>query len=120
MGAVVFPAVVVVVAAAASLFSPSSIPAFNKLTTGQGAEAVRWWSVAVISLGAAAFLVRNAPDSDVGKQAIGFGMLIYNIFLSIFCLRDYPKASSVGVLVHIPLAVGFLYWLKTSTAFFSF
>lgn len=86
----VVSALIELAAGAASLFSPSSIPAFNKvcpllsrarpletfvddlinqfnrltprfcqLTTGQGAEAVRWWSVAVISLGAAAFLVRN-------------------------------------------------------------
>jgi hypothetical protein len=74
-------------------------------------------------------------------------MLVYNAFLSAFCLRDYPKASvcctllspslcdvtipnallfslslsqSVGVLVHIPLTVAFFYWLKTSTTFFSF
>ncbi len=33
----------------------------------------------------------------MGKQAIGFGMLIYNIFLSIFCLRDYPKASVLSL-----------------------
>jgi hypothetical protein len=36
----------------------------------------------------------------VGKQAIGFGMLIYNIFLSIFCLRDYPKASVPSAFLH--------------------
>jgi len=103
---------------AVAMISPSSLPSFSKLTAGQGAESVRWWAAAIISLGFGAFMARNAPDTDVGKQALGFAMMLYNVFLSLFCLRVYPQLTSVGVLVHIPLTFGFMYWLKTSTNFF--
>jgi hypothetical protein len=82
----------------------------------------------------------------VGKQALGLAMLLYHIFLSCFCAKVYPKATvrsvftnparnssstidhclcsrliaiiqSVGAVVHVPLAVAFAWWLK-STGFF--
>eukprot|EP01087_Luapelamoeba_hula_P012721 TRINITY_DN3577_c0_g1_i1.p1 TRINITY_DN3577_c0_g1~~TRINITY_DN3577_c0_g1_i1.p1 ORF type:complete len:117 (+),score=18.29 TRINITY_DN3577_c0_g1_i1:79-429(+) len=108
-------ALVETTAGAVALVSPKTLPMFSHVNS-QGKSAARWWAVAVIALGIASFVARNASDNDVGKHAIATGMLFYHGALVYFCAK--AAEARPGVPIHVLLALGFALYINTHAHFF--
>ena len=97
-----------------AFIKPSALPTFTTIRDGQPAMAVRWWGTAVTALGLATVIARNAPDKDVGKQALAAGMLLYHVVLCYYCAKKQAgQSNAAGLAIHGPLALGFACWLST-------
>jgi len=97
-------------AGAVYYFAPNYFPSFQKVTEPRGKVAARWWSLAVMGLGIATFFARNAHDSEVSKKALCVGIALYHSLISIE-LAKKPE-DRAGLIFHLPMAVGCLWWLK--------
>ncbi|KAL6062406.1 hypothetical protein QOT17_012199 [Balamuthia mandrillaris] len=103
--------VVEAVAGLGSLLNPNFMPTFSKLQAPQGLTAVRWWSAAVLALAVTSFFLAGAPDTEKSKQGFAAGMGLYHLFLTFMVLKEKAIVQIGGVLIHVPLALGFAYFV---------
>eukprot|EP00211_Chloroparvula_japonica_P012651 CAMPEP_0119151228 /NCGR_PEP_ID=MMETSP1310-20130426/46058_1 /TAXON_ID=464262 /ORGANISM="Genus nov. species nov., Strain RCC2339" /LENGTH=126 /DNA_ID=CAMNT_0007143487 /DNA_START=59 /DNA_END=439 /DNA_ORIENTATION=+ len=99
------------VAGIAALISPTAMPMW-RLCGDRGQEAVRWWGLAIVALGVASLLMRNAPDEEESKAAFAVGMMVYHAIISFFVAARFPEPQFVGGILHIALFFLFHAWVR--------